>query len=262
VRVAVLGDSFVFGYGIDEPHLFPARLAEIFGRRRAAPYEVANLAVTGYSTDQELLLYRSLREELRADIVILVVCDNDFEANTLNVMYRIYAKPFFTIGPGGLQLHNVPVPKLSVTQRGVLWLRRNSRLWNALRARSPWFEVVHARSSGEDPVGITTALIRALAADVGQDGGQLLVVNTGRRGEDLRFYRALRRRLSARGIRCAGLWGPLKRARDAAPEAAWDWHPEDSHWNVASHMLVAREVFPTLESAGILDKAEAKRALQ
>jgi hypothetical protein len=71
-RVLVFGDSFVFGVGVDEEHVFSSQLERLLGDRTERRYQVVNLGVSGYSTDQEYLLYQELGASLQPDIVILV----------------------------------------------------------------------------------------------------------------------------------------------------------------------------------------------
>jgi hypothetical protein len=255
-RVLVFGDSFVFGVGIDERHLFPAVLERLLRSRRGRPYEVGNFAVTGYSTDQELLLYQSKGRSLAPDVVILVVCDNDFLANTLDLVYRTYHKPFFEKSPTGtLVLRNVPVPRPSAGQRAAVWLARHSRLWSGLRAGSWWLQVARGRSSGQSAVELTAALVETFAAEVREAGGRLLIVNTGHRGEDIGPWRALKKRLAADGVACFGLHERLAAARAAAPERPWDFG-RDAHWNVASHEKAAEIVYDILLREGMLGDSE------
>ena len=53
-HIVVLGDSLVWGFGVEEHELFTHVLEE----KLRPGARVINLGVSGYSTDQELLLYR------------------------------------------------------------------------------------------------------------------------------------------------------------------------------------------------------------
>jgi len=269
VRLAVLGDSFVFGGGVDEDHLFTAEMQRLLSTRAPARYEVLNAGMDGYSTDQEWLVYREEVRPLRPDVVVLVACDNDFEANTLDLVYRRYYKPYFTSEDGQLRLRNVPVPQLDLVQRTKLWLGEHSRAWSSLQSRRSaragvrrvlgWFQVAQARHSGEDPLALTLQLVEALASDVATDGAEFVVMSTGHRGEDPAPLRVLKNRLRARGIPWMGLQGPLGEARLREPAKHWDW-PDNSHWNVDSHRLVARLLLDLLAREGILERRERRAA--
>ncbi len=74
-RIAVFGDSIVFGYWVAEKDAFPAQLGEILGPRA----EVLNLGVPGYNLDQEVENLRLRVESLRPDAVVFGFCLNDLE---------------------------------------------------------------------------------------------------------------------------------------------------------------------------------------
>jgi lysophospholipase L1-like esterase len=106
-RLLVLGDSFVWGFGVEDAQLFTALLA----RDATTPVEVVNLGVSGYGTDQELLLWRQLGPQLRPDVVLLVMTPYTDVYDVLYAERYGYQKPRFTLdAAGALTLDNVPVP--------------------------------------------------------------------------------------------------------------------------------------------------------
>jgi lysophospholipase L1-like esterase len=106
-RLAVLGDSFVWGFGVEDDQIFTALLA----RASPTPLEVVNLGVSGYGTDQELLLWRLLGQNFKPDTVLLLVTPyTDVFDVASPVRYR-YPKPVFRLDPAGPVLENVPVPR-------------------------------------------------------------------------------------------------------------------------------------------------------
>jgi lysophospholipase L1-like esterase len=108
-RIAFLGDSFVWGLDAEEGERFTDLLAA-----RLSGWEVLNLGVCGYGTDQEYLLLRRFIDRLAPDVVFLVFCaENDRDDNTMNVRYGGYFKPYFVLEPGGAgaRLAGVPVPR-------------------------------------------------------------------------------------------------------------------------------------------------------
>ena len=107
-RLVVLGDSFVWGLGVEDDELFTSLLA----RESSPPLEVVNLGVSGYGTDQELLLWQQLGRRFRPDVVLLVVTPwTDLYDNPYGERYG-YQKPFFRWddATAALVLNNVPVP--------------------------------------------------------------------------------------------------------------------------------------------------------
>ena len=70
-RVAMLGDSLVWGELLADKDTIPARLQERLGQ------PVLNFGVTGYSTRQEADWYARTVRAHRPDVVVLVYCLND-----------------------------------------------------------------------------------------------------------------------------------------------------------------------------------------
>lgn len=105
-RIAVMGDSFTFGLGVDDNQTF----VSLLNQKGTNTY--LNLAVPGYSNDQEALLIEQELPIRRPDEVLLVVyVGNDLIDNQRARPIQFNAaKPFFTLGPKGLLLENVPVP--------------------------------------------------------------------------------------------------------------------------------------------------------
>ncbi|HEY8152622.1 MAG TPA: hypothetical protein VII72_00695 [Myxococcota bacterium] len=106
-RIVVLGDSFVWGFGVEDDQIFTS----VLERESDPPIEVVNLGVSGYGTDQELLLWRSLGRRFRPDGVLLVVCPyTDLWENLSPVAYG-YPKPIFHFTKHGHRIGNYPVPE-------------------------------------------------------------------------------------------------------------------------------------------------------
>jgi lysophospholipase L1-like esterase len=74
-RIAVFGDSIVFGYWVAESDAFPAQLGSILGPR----VETLNLGVPGYNLDQEVANLRNRVDSLHPDLVVIGFCLNDLE---------------------------------------------------------------------------------------------------------------------------------------------------------------------------------------
>jgi hypothetical protein len=107
-RVLLLGDSITFGTGVDEAETFAERLGAV-----SPALLGVNLGVSGYGTDQELLLLEREGFAFRPDAVVLNVCvGNDAFDNALPVYLYDGAtpKPHFTLAGRDLTLHDAHVP--------------------------------------------------------------------------------------------------------------------------------------------------------
>jgi hypothetical protein len=100
-RIAMLGDSFAFGWGVKEEETFTQHLESNLNRMASqallsdsAPknFEVLNFGVPGYSTFQEVNQFIDWGHEYKPDAVIVYFISNDFG-------YPFYVRD--VVNPGG-----------------------------------------------------------------------------------------------------------------------------------------------------------------
>jgi hypothetical protein len=125
-RILFMGDSFVFGENLSDQQTVPAQLERVLDRD--GKWEVLNLAVHGYGTDQQWLRLQHLGFRYHADLVILGFFEADLFRNILP--FRDYAKPYFELKNNQLVLRNVPVPSpLELLSTNSKWPQCPSYLW-------------------------------------------------------------------------------------------------------------------------------------
>ncbi|NIM19688.1 MAG: hypothetical protein GTO51_04835 [Candidatus Latescibacteria bacterium] len=110
-RMLVLGDSFGWGYGVEENEIF----CEVIESRHP-DWEIINASVSGYGTDQQLLYFRDRGIRYMPDVVLLLFTETDFLNNVSDEQYW-HCKPVFYLKDGNLILQNTPVPKPALLQR-------------------------------------------------------------------------------------------------------------------------------------------------
>jgi hypothetical protein len=72
VRIALIGDSFMFGIGIDDEDTLPRHLAAELTRRWPTPrFEVLNLGIPGNNLSSHVELFSTATEQLDPDVVVL-----------------------------------------------------------------------------------------------------------------------------------------------------------------------------------------------
>lgn len=187
-RAIVLGDSFVWGYGVAYEDTFVARLAQTFPNS-----EFVNMGVSGYSLDQELLLFREEGRKYKPDVVIVVVAANDIPLHVKTEAYLIYGKPIFAWDEGELRLQNYPVRRTSWFKRTLVaaaWhsyiLTQLNRLRYSFHVKAPPVDsLVDApkpfpRNKAEE---VTLQILKAFKEDVEVMGAKLLVVFVDGMGE-------------------------------------------------------------------------------
>ena len=150
-RVLILGDSFVFGVGLNAGERFSDVLDGMLGD----DVEVINGGVPGWGTDQEMLFYESSLRRLRPDVVVLAFLgQNDVVNNALRgPLIETGTKPRFLCRDDSLALEPPDPPaRLSVATRAKRFLRK-SRLLLFVKRRFAMREYQH--HAVEDPRFVT-----------------------------------------------------------------------------------------------------------
>jgi hypothetical protein len=266
-RIAVLGDSFTFGHGVDVQD----RFGEILEREIDA-LEVLNLGVPGTGTDQQYLLLRDEGFRYSPDLVVLCYLTENITRIASDVKETtegLRPKPKFVLEGGELVLTNVPVPTelLGRTERWhemrerrsaaprlplLDWIRRNSALYRFLRAR------LHDRLYGlmklqpvlypeydesREEWKVTRAILHRIADECRSHGAELLVVVVPTVKEVNRDWvtdqpgRMVAAACREKNIPVLDL---LPGFREAAKSADQDlYFPVDHHWTPAGHRVAA-----------------------
>jgi len=227
-RVLVVGDSFAFGWGVEDEEALPARLAELMevppGAERV---EVLNAGVAGWSAPHYWLFLRERGFALDPDLVLLVPSENDlsdlaalrFELDDRNLPVRITSTLRMIDESGRMRYldeSHLGLPQVAFP--GQRWLSDHSVLYHWLRYRlSRVFlaffheraEARMQREAGSPPEGA----IETLASAEVQRGAR-----SGREFQ-LRYHRYVAARIAdacaSRGVELRTL---LVTRRGAAPE--------------------------------------------
>jgi GDSL-like Lipase/Acylhydrolase len=165
LKIAFVGDSFVFGTGVSDDETFPALV------ERDAPNRVSwNFGMPGFGVDQVWLSTRYQALPLKPDLVVVGLINADFERSEIPFRRTEgFEKPTFKLVNGQLTLRSVE-PKPNVMMR---YLDEYSRVW------SMW---VHAQYAIGVRYGVgqywtlNRAFIDAIRADCKQSGVPALFV--------------------------------------------------------------------------------------
>ncbi len=105
-RISLLGDSFVFGFGVPDDETFGALLEQ-----RNPKIEVLNWGVPAYGIAQIYLSYTELAKAYNSDYVIICIFPDGFFRSTMAFADSGHANPYFSLSEDGqIVLQNVPVP--------------------------------------------------------------------------------------------------------------------------------------------------------
>src|SRR5688572_31795737 len=258
-RVLVLGDSFAWGYGVEESERFSQLLEKSLG------VEVINASVSGYSTDQELLWYRNEGIKYETNLVILVIAGNDVGDNDQQLVSTIYYKPKFVIEDGELVLTGHPVPKTSTQGKFIYSLSQRSAFAfflvqryfdlislygktkvNSAQAGSPVSDI----NAEREPFKLTIALVNEIRNIAESRKAKFMIVTTDRwwnyRSEET--YEDFITTLQGEGF----LVLDVESMPGFDPEVMVI--PDDGHWSRDGHEFVSDRIREFIESNELIDR--------
>ena len=264
--IALVGDSFTFGIGVNDGETFVDRL----NASQPRSLRFYNFSVPGYSTDQEVLLAEDRVLSARPDVLVLIVyLANDLFDNQLTMPLQVRrAKPRFVLQDSGLVLTNSPVPNGPVERTGqptlldmILGNRPGeARLRQRLEGRSYLVRLLSETvlpAPTDDPafdqrfapaLQLFWALVERLQRGCAASGTQCAVALMGGRSFvetpsslSAQFQDYFRRRIAVGAaehrVSVIDIGDELRRRYDRGPEQ-W-FHPNEGHLNAEGHLVVA-----------------------
>jgi len=169
--IMFLGDSFVWGFDVEASERFTDKL-----QARHPEWNIYNLGVCGYGSDQEFLLLQRLFDHYKPRVVCLIYCsDNDEKDNSWNISDGGYYKPYYVFEEGRLTLKGVPVPRSErVFYTEHRWVGGSYLMQLFVRA---YYKVISPGRMGNDSVpGSVTGMILKEMRDYVQSKGAVFVI--------------------------------------------------------------------------------------
>ena len=233
-RIAVLGDSFAFGLGVEERERFTERLeSQLVGWR------VDNLGMPSWGAGEMVRALEELGPRLDPDVVVLAMYTHDFLRLGRQYAGMGYPSPKFALEGGALR----EVPFLPA----VGWRRmRLYQLGLRLQAR-------------RDPshLALNEALFerfRERSLALGARPVALFLPGRGRTPADASRRDLLRDWAARRSVPFADLTAAFDRAGRERTTL-----PNNAHWNAAGHRVAAGALRDLLVAARIVDASELAR---
>ncbi len=226
-RALLLGDSYVFGVGVDDG----LRVSEAL-EREIPELEAWNLGVTAYGPDQELILLESVIDAYAADVVVwFTSLANDVEDVRYNRRYS-FAKPWYELDGERLVPH-APAPSLLARLRDASYL--TELLMAPFHGRALAHDVAEPWV-GRDGLPLFVAVASALRQSAAAHGKPFLcvVIPSSKPEVDARAVSEL----AAAGLEPLLLAPAFEQGRADGASLLLP----DGHWNAAGHALAARLV--------------------
>lgn len=259
-RMVALGDSFTFGFGVNDDETFPAQL------EKANPsLEVLNFGISGYGIDQIHLLLKEKIFDWNPDVILLTIYPEDFWRATRAFSDGGYGKPYFVLNANGrLHLMHVPVP----TNRDFktpqfpeilqpTWMGRILNSSEIVRLLRKSWTYVKKKTGWEDPDTtpewiLGRAILRQLIAEIRERKIRLILMiappHRWVQGTVEPIRDSLLRFSSRENVEMIDL-SPLFKEASKASSTDYYYIPEDQHWTSAGNRLVAERILSYLKES-------------
>jgi hypothetical protein len=166
-RVVIIGDSMVFGHGVDDGERFADLLEQ-----RCDHVEFINLGCCGFSADQYVRVLELEGFRYRPDVVILVLCMANDVTCLVHEQQEFWPKPYYRLEHGEPTLVK---PRYNFA----VFLRNNSYLAEFVCQEYPGLVDRYRRAPewrGGDPLPLFAALMRRMAKECAERNVHFLVV--------------------------------------------------------------------------------------
>lgn len=236
-RMLVLGDSYGWGFGVNNNEIFTELLEE-----KHPDWEIINASVSGYGTVQQYLYLAQRGILLKPDVVLLLFNDNDFQDNVGLTEYW-YNKPVVGMSDNNYEITGVPVLPQSLRQRLDVYFLGNFYL---VRGLYLYLQIPVNLLTGffNPPQGNPAARMDSITATV-YVLGKIIELNQAEQIQTVIVQtplsdiknQAVEQQCTRFAISCLHLRDVFKVGKKA------EWHFEhDRHWNPTGHRMAAEAV--------------------
>jgi lysophospholipase L1-like esterase len=265
-RIAVLGDSFVFGWGVEARESFPAQLESVM-RSRGRDVEVINAGIPGHSMGEKAIWYRDAVARFRPSVVIVeLLLDDIDDENGVHAFALRDGVALPVVGrvteAAGLRSRWYSLPLYE-------WLSQHSHAFALMKRVAGSVLLSHRvigvapteRTATPERLQLLTAEVLWLPSEDERNGGRLIVVAFPLRetiygGREARTYAASHRIISEavravcvpNSIPFTDLTTHVKNAARRSPVQLY-YSGNETHPNVRGYAAFAQGCVTILESA-------------
>ncbi len=246
-RIAVIGDSFIFGFGANDNEVISAVLEKALNKnasRNGLRYEVINLSVSGFGQAEQLITYRELIRNYDLDYVILFYFSNDIGNNAVSGLFTVDSNTEIQRTDASY-LPGVKAREFLYGVPAIRWLFTHSQAWNLVRNRlSALVQKSLLKKQGlknfsdtqPKAVELTRALLRQFIKDISSDGARSAVFIIPGKNQESNFPLTPEEVIMAGASLIDGRYflGPN------------DYYVIDSHWRASGHRKAASAVLDAI----------------
>lgn len=255
VRIICSGDSFTFGYGVNNDQTWCQRLVA-----KDNHLETVNMGQGGYGVDQAYLWYKRDGQKIEHDIHLFAFITTDFKRME-RAEFNGYGKPLLTLENEALTITNVPVPRRSFW---VPWLTQHRDAIEALKSVQLMRQIFFDEAAAGEPVEAAQGSPEIVARKILEDLASLnqakqstlvLVYLPGQNFTDkdlTKWRRLVRTAAEQQDILFIDLveefkdWTPDELATMFIPKGALDYQGAAGHYTAKGNQYVADVLYERL----------------
>ncbi len=270
-RIAVLGDSFTWGFGVTHEDEFTTLLQD-----KIPGSEVLNFGVHGYGPVQYYLLRKKVLE-FEPDAVVIGFClGNDFADSVYWRRYKLY-KPFARLDENGkLVIDGYPIPNrerlgISYDEAVISWVYQHSYLYRFLDRYllrgARWFDEVGQKgptdfasdqsdfflhpekASVATVLNINRELLKGLAESFQERHIPVIVLAVPTKCDVTECFPGRNMDAERRALEQVLSGLPVTYVDPAPAIEIGDFWAIDPHWRPSAHRKVAAALLPAVERA-------------
>ena len=237
-RIAMLGDSMLFGFGVADNEVVSYQLEHLLNRTaKNRKFEVLNFGVSGFGTAEQLVAYEKLVRPYKPDAVVVFYFSNDVGNTIVSGLFKVGAD-------GKLErtdksyLPGVRLREILYAIPPVRWLFEHSQAWNLFRNQLSG--IVHRnflaehgmRSSTEEKPAamvLTRLVIIELLREISRDRVRSMIFIVPTRQMKTNFPVSFQTIDSLQAIAIDG----------RKFLASMDYYDRDGHWRNSGHRIAA-----------------------
>ena len=270
-RIIAYGDSYTWGYGINNNEIFTEILEK---KLNGDKIEIINFGVPGYGTDQEYLSFKKYGIQWKPDIVIVMLHTRDIEVdNICDFEHGVY-KPLFAVDGNSLRLASkIPLPRIEKSpalttpyssctkcrNKPILYQligKRIKLLFSDIQKSNKllWKLSLKFRvNEHEYGYKITKKILEELNKDTEKIGAKLIVVSVYEEAHIKKnpplYMIFLKDFLEAHNITYIDTYNDFY--RESKKNSLFFEH--DLHWNAKAHEIVAAVLYRELKKLNLLE---------